>query len=192
MANPNSEPRGWAMSQIYLPELWLGEWEVNILGAWEQLLHRMFYLSYSQPGLILDVCQSPFLTLKVNESYLISHAQIKRYASFISATIFCFLPMLYLKAHKTNGFVLIKRKALETSYSLAAQSWTDDGKLLINPFKLKYVVKLRFYCVLEARRHFQASAASRVIPVYLHAPKRHVQKSAGIINPGNVRRNLFM
>lgn len=114
------------------------------------------------------------------------------YASFISTTRFCFLPMLYLKAHKTNGFVLIKRKALETSYSLAAQSCTDEGKLLINPFKQKDVVKLRFYCVLEARRHLQASAASRDVPVYLHAPKKHVQKAAGIISPGNLRRNLFM
>lgn len=152
----------------------------------------MFYLPYPQPGLILDVCQNPFLSLKINENYLISHALIKRYASFIPATIFRFLPMLYLKAHKTNGFVLIKRKALETSYSLAAQSCTDEGKLLINPFKLKDVVKLRFYCVLEARRHLQASAASRDVPVYLHAPKKHVQTAAGIISPGNLRRNLIM
>lgn len=149
---------------------------MDILVGWEHLSHRIFYLPYPQPGLILDVCQSSFLTLKINGNYLISHAQIKRYASFISATIFCFLPMLYLKAHKTNGFVLIKRKALETSYSLAAQSWTDEGKLLINPLKLKDVVKLRFYCVLDVRRHLQASAASRHMPVYLHAPKKMFRK----------------
>lgn len=133
------------MTQICLPELWLSEWEMNILVGWEQLSHRMFYLPYPQPGLILDLCQSPFLSLKINENYLISRAQIKMYASFISTTIFCFLPMLYLKAHKTNGFVLIKRKALETSYSLAAQSCTDECKLLINPFKLKDVVKLTVF-----------------------------------------------
>lgn len=133
------------MTQVCLPQLWLSEWEMNILVGWEQLSHRMFYLPYPQPGLILDLCQSPFLSLKINENYLISHAQIKMYASFISTTIFCFLPMLYLKAHKTNGFVLIKRKALETSYSLPAPSCTDECKLLINPFKLKDVVKLTVF-----------------------------------------------
>jgi len=61
---------------------------------------------------------------------------------------FCLLPMLHLKAHKTNVFILLKKKALETSYSLSAQNCTEEGKLLINSSNLKAVVNLRLNCVL--------------------------------------------
>lgn len=178
------------MTQIYFPELWISEWEMNILVVWDQHSHRKFYFPYAQPVLILNVCQSYFLSWKINENNIISHAEIKMYAYFISTNTFCFLAMLYLKAHKTNVFVLIKKKALETSYSLSAQNCTDEGKLLINPYNLKAVVNLRFHCVLEDGRLLQAYPAPRDVTVYLHAPKKHIQEAEGI-RPGNLRSNLF-
>lgn len=170
------------MTQIYFPELWISEWEMNILVVWDQLSHRMFYFPYPQPVLILNVCQSYFLSWKINENNIISHAEIKMYAYFISTNTFCFLPMLYLKAHKTNVFVLIKRKALETSYSLSAQNCTDEGKLLINPYNLKAVVNLRFHCVLEDGRLLQAYPAPRDVTLFTYMLQRNTlrkQKASG-------------
>lgn len=95
------------------------------------------------------------------------------YAYFISTNIFCFLPMLYLKAHKTHVFVLRKRKALETSYSLSAQNCTDEGKLLINPCNLKAVVNLRFNYVLEDGKRLQAYAASRDVTLFTYMLQRN-------------------
>lgn len=106
------------------------------------------------------------------------------YAYFISTIFifFCFLPILYLKAPKTNVFVLIKRRALETSYSLSAQNYTDDGKLLMNSCNLKAVVNLRCTHVLADRRHLQAYAASRDITPFTYTVQRNTfreQKASG-------------
>lgn len=90
--------------------------------------------------------------------------------------------MLYLKAHKTNVFVLIKRKVLEASYSLSAPNCTDEGKLLINPCNLKAVVNLKFNYVLEDERRLQAHAASRDVTLFTYVLQRNTfrqQKASG-------------
>lgn len=90
--------------------------------------------------------------------------------------------MLYLKSPKTNGFVLIKGRGLETSYSLSTQNCTNDGKLLMNSCNPKAVVNLRFNQVLADRRHLQAYAASRDVTLFIYTVQRNTfreQKASG-------------
>lgn len=113
---------------------------------------------------------------------IISYMEVNIYAYFISTNIFCFLPMFSLKAHKTNVFVLLKRKALETLYSLSVQNCTDEGKLLINPCNLKAVINPKFNYVWEDRKGLKVYAASRDVTLFTYMVPRNTfrkQKASG-------------